>query len=203
MGDTEFPGVVARPVGNFKSSSEYHYQTLRCNVDMLKLIQLGLTLSDKDGRLPRHDDEICVWQFNFREFELEKDIHSQESIELLKTSGIDFDRMEKRGIDVHHFGELLMCSGVVLNERVNWVTFHSAYDFGYLMKVLTCKPLPKGEAEFFDIWKTFFPRVFDAFMKMVKLHFNKNLDDIDKHCGILYGLGSDAATGENGFTEAP
>mmetsp|Transcript_13416 Transcript_13416/g.25626 ORF Transcript_13416/g.25626 Transcript_13416/m.25626 type:complete len:289 (-) Transcript_13416:170-1036(-) len=243
--DTEFPGVVARPVGNFKNSSEYHYQTLRCNVDMLKLIQLGLTLSDKDGNLPRHDDEICVWQFNFREFELEKDIHSQESIELLKTSGIDFDRMEKRGIDVHHFGELLMCSGVVLNERVNWVTFHSAYDFGYLMKVLTCKPLPKGEAEFFDIWKTFFPRVFDikymckfcnglhgglnkiaeimsvdrigpqhqagsdslltldAFMKMVKLHFNKNLDDIDKHCGILYGLGSDAATGENGFTEAP
>ena len=28
--DTEFPGVVARPVGNFKNSGEYHYQTLRC-----------------------------------------------------------------------------------------------------------------------------------------------------------------------------
>lgn len=27
--DTEFPGVVARPVGNFKNSGEYHYQTLR------------------------------------------------------------------------------------------------------------------------------------------------------------------------------
>lgn len=27
--DTEFPGVVVRPVGNFKNSSEYHYQTLR------------------------------------------------------------------------------------------------------------------------------------------------------------------------------
>lgn len=24
--DTEFPGVVARPVGNFKSSREYHYK---------------------------------------------------------------------------------------------------------------------------------------------------------------------------------
>ena len=27
--DTEFPGDVARPVGNFKNSGEYHYQTLR------------------------------------------------------------------------------------------------------------------------------------------------------------------------------
>jgi CCR4-NOT transcription complex subunit 7/8 len=27
--DTEFPGVVARPVGSFKNSGEYHYQTLR------------------------------------------------------------------------------------------------------------------------------------------------------------------------------
>ena len=99
--DTEFPGVVARPVGNFKNSGEYHYQTLRqvlmslsraphyfpcpvlpkcrecrqadwqhllhrCNVDMLKLIQLGLTFSDAEGRLPRCNGELCVWQFNFR-----------------------------------------------------------------------------------------------------------------------------------------
>jgi CCR4-NOT transcription complex subunit 7/8 len=27
--DTEFPGVVARPIGTFKTSSDYHYQTLR------------------------------------------------------------------------------------------------------------------------------------------------------------------------------
>ena len=27
--DTEFPGVIARPVGTFKNSGEYHYQTLR------------------------------------------------------------------------------------------------------------------------------------------------------------------------------
>jgi len=25
--DTEFPGVVARPIGSFKSSSDFHYQT--------------------------------------------------------------------------------------------------------------------------------------------------------------------------------
>lgn len=38
----------------------------RLNVDMLKLIQLGLTFTDADGNLPRINGELCVWQFNFR-----------------------------------------------------------------------------------------------------------------------------------------
>ena len=51
--DTEFPGVVARPIGDFKSSSDYQYQLLRCNVDLLKIIQLGLTFFNKDGEMPQ------------------------------------------------------------------------------------------------------------------------------------------------------
>ena len=34
--DTEFPGVVARPVGDV-SASDYQYTTLKCNVDLLKV----------------------------------------------------------------------------------------------------------------------------------------------------------------------
>jgi hypothetical protein len=60
--DTEFPGVVARPIGTFKTSSDYHYQTMRCNVDLLKIIQIGLTLSDEDGNYPQ---DASTWQFNF------------------------------------------------------------------------------------------------------------------------------------------
>lgn len=44
---------------------------------------------------------------------------AQDSIELLKSSGIDFAKMEARGIDVSNFGELLMSSGIVLNEDVS------------------------------------------------------------------------------------
>lgn len=44
---------------------------------------------------------------------------AQDSIVLLKQSGIDFAKMEARGIDVSNFGELLMSSGIVLNEDVN------------------------------------------------------------------------------------
>lgn len=61
--DTEFPGVVARPIGSFRGSSDYHYQTLRCNVDLLRIIQLGLTLADENGQLA---PGVCTWQFNFK-----------------------------------------------------------------------------------------------------------------------------------------
>lgn len=33
---------------------------------MLKLIQLGLTFTDEKGNLPRVNNELCVWQFNFK-----------------------------------------------------------------------------------------------------------------------------------------
>jgi hypothetical protein len=59
--DTEFPGIVARPIGSFKTGADYHYQTMRCNVDMLKMIQLGVTVSDEHGNTP----EVSTWQFNF------------------------------------------------------------------------------------------------------------------------------------------
>ena len=61
--DTEFPGVVARPLGPFKSQTDFHYQTLRVNVDLLRIIQLGLTFSDKEGRLPTGP---ASWQFHFQ-----------------------------------------------------------------------------------------------------------------------------------------
>ncbi|KAF2301503.1 hypothetical protein GH714_025192 [Hevea brasiliensis] len=150
--DTEFPGIVLRSVGNFKNSNDYHYQTLKDNVDMLKLIQLGLTLSDEQGNLPTFGtDKYCIWQFNFREFNVNEDVFANDSIELLRQSGIDFKKNNEKGIDAKKFGELLMSSGIVLNDSVHWVTFHSGYDFGYLLKLLTCQNLPDTQAGFFNL----------------------------------------------------
>eukprot|EP01064_Diplonema_japonicum_P032385 TRINITY_DN6065_c0_g1_i1.p1 TRINITY_DN6065_c0_g1~~TRINITY_DN6065_c0_g1_i1.p1 ORF type:complete len:445 (+),score=92.81 TRINITY_DN6065_c0_g1_i1:51-1385(+) len=158
--DTEFPGVVARPVGNFKSNTEFYYQTLRCNVNLLKIIQLGITFSDEYGK---HPPGACTWQFNFK-FNLTDDIYAQDSIDLLTGSGIDFDRFARDGIDVATFAELLTSSGLVLSSDppVKWLSFHSGYDFGYLIKVLTNNELPSEEEEFFELMNTYFPLVFDV-----------------------------------------
>jgi len=156
--DTEFPGVVARPIGQFKNSSDYHYQTLKCNVDLLKIIQLGLSFCNERGELLAG---VCTWQFNFK-FNLSEDIYQADSIDLLSKSGIDFKEHDAKGIDVDTFGEMLMTSGIVLNEDVKWVSFHSGYDYGYLLKVLTCQALPKDENEFFDLLRTYFPCIYDV-----------------------------------------
>ncbi|TPX34183.1 hypothetical protein SmJEL517_g03070 [Synchytrium microbalum] len=155
--DTEFPGVVARPVGNFRTSSDYHYQTLRCNVDLLKIIQLGLSFADEEGNLP---PGVCCWQFNFK-FNLNDDMYAQDSIDLLTKSGIDFKKHDEFGIDVEHFGEVLISSGFVLLDDVKWISFHSGYDFGYLLKVLTCQALPPEESDFFELLKIYFPCIYD------------------------------------------
>ena len=154
--DTEFPGVVARPTGD--NYGDAQYQTLRCNVDLLKLIQLGLSFTDGDGNWA---DGCTCWQFNFK-FSLSDDMFAQDSIELLKTSGIDFERFEHYGIDIHYFGELMMMSGLVLTDDVKWISFHGSYDFAYLLKTLTCCELPQEEQSFMELLRLYFPGVYDA-----------------------------------------
>ncbi|KAH1252757.1 putative CCR4-associated factor 1 7 [Glycine max] len=197
--DTEFPGVVLRPVGNFKNINDYNYQTLKDNVDMLKLIQLGLTFSDENGNLPTCGTESpCIWQFNFREFNVSEDIFASDSIELLRQCGIDFKKNSENGIDVNRFGELLMSSGIVLNDSVRWVTFHSGYDFGYLLKLLTCRSLPDTQAGFFDLIKMYFPMVYDIkhLMKFCNsLHggLNKLAELLEvERVGVCHQAGSDS-----------
>ncbi|KAJ3699036.1 hypothetical protein LUZ61_002741 [Rhynchospora tenuis] len=197
--DTEFPGIVCRPVGTFKTTADFNYATLKANVDMLKLIQLGLTFSDASGGLPTCcTGRGCVWQFNFREFDPARDVYASDSIELLRQSGIDLDRNRRRGVDARRFAELLMSSGVVLNDSVSWVTFHSGYDFGYLIKLLTCQNLPETQAGFFGLIKIYFPIVYDIkhLMKFCNsLHggLNKLAELLDvERVGICHQAGSDS-----------
>jgi len=191
--DTEFPGVVARPVGDY-AAADLQYQTLRCNVDLLKLIQLGLSFTDGEGNWA----EGCTcWQFNFK-FSLKDDMFAQDSIELLKVSGIDFEKFEHYGIDVHYFGELLMMSGLVLNEDVKWISFHSSYDFGYLLKTLTCTELPLDEAMFMDLLHTYFPCIYDVkFMMTAAVSLYGGLSSLAEslqveRIGPMHQAGSDS-----------
>ncbi len=156
--DTEFPGIVYN--NNYKpmSGESSSYSNLKTNVDRLKVIQVGITLADEEGNLP---PDVCTWQFNF-DFNLKKDNYSAESIQLLMNSGINFEALPERGISMDRFGEFFITSGLILNENVNWITFHGSYDFAYLLKIITAQSLPeKVEGFIFDI-DLYFKNYFDV-----------------------------------------
>ncbi|OAA38599.1 CCR4-NOT transcription complex subunit 7 [Metarhizium rileyi] len=177
--DTEFPGVVARPMGSFRGKSDYHYQCLRTNVDMLKVIQIGLTLFNEDGDTPpaRPGPDLGLgpkamkaasqgpfpysWQFNFK-FSLKDDMYNEKSIESLQQAGIDFGLLERDGIEPKTFAALLIPSGLVCFDDARWISFHGGYDFGYLTKLLICTPLPNDEAQFDSKMKLYFPTTYDV-----------------------------------------
>lgn len=169
--DTEFPGIVARPIGSFTTKADYHYQTLRCNVDLLKMIQLGITLFKVDGSTPADSPAApsnpanlvpspCTWQFNFK-FSLDTDMYASDSTQMLAKAGLDFTKHKGQGIDPEKFGALLITSGLVLDDEVKWISFHSGYDFGYLMKIMINKQLPDEETKFHELLEKYFPTLFD------------------------------------------
>ena len=179
--DTEFPGVVFKSNLDFRQP-ENNYAVMKANVECLHLIQVGLTLSDYEGNLPSFgSSNHFIWEFNFREFNVAHHLHAPESIALLQRQGIDFEKNQKFGVNIIRFVELLMFSGMLCNNRIEWITFHGAYDFGYLLKALIYRFLPR---------KPLMPLNLSHFIKLVKYFFRGPIYDVKhliKFCPNLYG----------------
>ena len=152
--DTEFPGIV---YSLSTLTDDFYYKSMKLNVDSLKLIQLGITLSNEKGEYPTPHR---TWQFNF-EFDYTKDKSSQSSMYLLMSSGIDFNKMKKEGINHKKFIEQMKISGLVLNPNIHWISFHGSYDFAYLLSNLLDNSLPDNEKEFTQVLGLFFPNHYD------------------------------------------
>ncbi|KAL9407070.1 hypothetical protein Peur_004042 [Populus x canadensis] len=167
--DTEFPGTIFqlnRDKSSLSHATPYeNYRLMKWNVDLLKIIQLGMTLSDSHGNLPSFGTEFhYAWQFNFRDFNIKHDHHNEESIGLLERQGIDLKKNREKGIDSSDFGRLILSSGLVSNNSsITWITFHGAYDFGFLIKILTKRELPSDMRSFLGMMRFFFGvRVYDT-----------------------------------------
>lgn len=190
--DTEFPGVIMRPVDS--KAPDLSYQTLRGNVDVLNVIQMGLTLSNKHGESPQ---DATTWQFNFS-FSLRNDLYAEDSIDLLKKSGINFAAHDRDGIDVERFGEMLYTSGLICNARLTWICFHGGYDFGYFVKILTSVDLPQTEDAFFVLLRVLFPNLYD--LKYIIMHTDTLYGGLNKigellgceRFGAMHQAGSDS-----------
>lgn len=177
--DTEFPGCIyTRDTHPLVSD----YKLVKKNVDALKPIQIGLTLSDKQGNLP---NETCTWQFNLY-FNIEKDLCQKQSIDFLHSSGIDFEQHRSRGIPHLLLGEYLIGSGLFLNCDVEWVTFHGIYDFAYLLKVVTNLQMPDDEAAFHEDLKLYFRNYYDLryLIEFTDLYCG-SLNRLAKDCGVI------------------
>ncbi|GFZ12817.1 polynucleotidyl transferase, ribonuclease H-like superfamily protein [Actinidia rufa] len=75
-----------------------------------------------------------------------------------QNQGIDFKKNRDEGIDSQLFAFLLVGAGVVFNSQtaVTWVTFHGAYDFGFLIKLLTQNDLPPNLPMFMQLVRIYF-----------------------------------------------
>ena len=112
--------------------------------------------------------------------------------------GIDFEKIKKEGIPHNVFAEYLITSGLVLNPEVNWITFHGAYDFAYLLKMVLNSPLPETEEEFLNELDVYFPNHYDIRILLqgnTKLQGGLNriasLLDVER-VGATHQAGSDA-----------
>lgn len=173
--DTEFPGVVVKAIGGDT------YTNMRCNVDYLKIIQIGITLADEKGRMP---EPCSTWQFNFK-FNINKDTYSDKSIEILRKSGIDFNRLENEGIEMSDFAQMVYTSGLIMNPNVTYITFHGYYDFGYFTKILTCRPIPTKEEEFFEVLSQLIPQFYDVKILANEREKHGSLENLAKGLGIV------------------
>jgi len=191
--DTEFPGTVFS-INNM--SEDFYYKSLKTNVNKLKLIQLGITIMNEKGEHPKNYP-YHTWQFNL-EFDKNIDKYHPTSMNLLKQSGIDFEKLKKRGINHKIFAEYLMTSNLVLNPDIKWVSFQGSYDFGYLLRLLLGKELPEKEEDFIDLLDLYFMNYYDIRM-LVKGYqnmqggLNRLADQLKvQRMGTIHQAGSDS-----------
>lgn len=194
--DTEFPGTVY----NSKNYTEknFYYETLKININSLKLIQLGITLRNKNGEYPSKFP-YYTWQFNFK-FDIEKDSYSPKSLKLLKNAGINFEKLKNNGIDQKNFAIYFMTSGLVLNPEISWICFQGSYDFGYLLRLLINEPLPDTENEFIKLLNLYFPNFYDIRMLAKdKCCLQGSLNKLAKRLKIDRGTGDAHQAGSDSY----
>ncbi len=80
-------------------------------------------------------------------------MYAEESVDLLKNSGIHFERHEREGIETTHFAEMLIVSGMIIT------CYYVSYLGDYLLLLLFIKGIimPYGGNNFvYDLIFLFF-----------------------------------------------
>ncbi|CAO2146443.1 unnamed protein product [Urochloa humidicola] len=170
--DTEYPGTVHRPPpGRCESdlTPPERYALIKANVDEVPILQLGITLCDADGNVPIFPSGTAgvggcyerAWVFTFSDFDAGRDRHAPESVAFLRSRGVDLDAARDHGISSAAFAARLAAAVLApaslaaaimdpaARRRVKWVAYGGAYDYAYMVKMLSGgRPLPRTWHEF-------------------------------------------------------
>ncbi|KAH3900778.1 CCR4-NOT core DEDD family RNase subunit POP2 SCDLUD_003784 [Saccharomycodes ludwigii] len=180
----EFSGTLARPVGKFRSKSDYIYQLVRSNVDLLSVMQIGVSLSDEMGNKP--DNVISTWQLNFK-YDVDEEIVSPFVLDLVNDS-IDFGELKKYGIEFQEFASLIMDSGLILNDNVLWISYSGAYHLAYLVHFLSGASMPNNKEDFLQLVSQYLPNFYDLEVinnRLKRVIFISNNNNVRRSIEIL------------------
>jgi CCR4-NOT transcription complex subunit 7/8 len=164
----------------FQSPDE-RYRAIKMRTDKGNIRQLGLTLASDDG-------SVLVWEFNFGLF------HSPTEMD------DDFETMHNDLINSYFFSDLLVTSGLLHNQKLTWIMFHSAYDIAYLIRLATFwSPLPNTLLEFEQLVRIYLSgNVFDVKYIIKYTDLYGGLTDvarklnISRVVGLAHQAGSDS-----------
>ena len=105
-------------------------------------------------------------------------------MQLLRESGLPFDKHKTEGIPHVLLAEYLITSGLVLNKQNHWITFHGGMDFGYLLKYLTGTSLPNSQDQYFLDLKTYFVNFYDCKEVMREINVQGGLAKVASNLDI-------------------
>jgi CCR4-NOT transcription complex subunit 7/8 len=88
----------------------------------------------------------------------------------------------------------------ILNDDIKWISFHGAYDFAYLLKVITNQLLPDKESGFLELMEVYFLNFYDV-RYLVKNNFRGSLSKLAQEFDIMR-IGSQHQAGSDSVLTA-
>lgn len=167
---TKYPGGVFYPTGDRHTTAHYQYQPLRCNVDQLKILQLGLAVLERSASRHRK----CYKTHIHFKFSLVEDIDCQPSIDGLTNSDCQDNMREELLID--------------LSDSARWLSFHSGCPpifFGYSLNLRLERTVPSRDSESLELLRIYSSAICGVtFLTKVWKIFNGVLQELAEHLEI-------------------
>ncbi|XP_077546410.1 CCR4-NOT transcription complex subunit 7-like [Haemaphysalis longicornis] len=143
---TEFLVPVDHPTGVLHFPHHCHYQLLRCNLDRVEIIQLGLAFLDEAGNPPRNYSTCSSTSCSAT--------RRPRSLghQLLTNSGNQFKEHERESMNPYENAQILVTTRVALSDSYTQLSFSGGPDIAFVLKLLAARTCPRRSQSLEVIW---------------------------------------------------